>query len=162
MISLIAAIGKNNEIGANNELMWRLRDDMKLFMDKTMNHVVIMGRKSYESLGSALKNRTNVVITRNKDFHPEDVIVYNSLNDALEHYNKGDEEIFVIGGGEIYKQSLKDADRLYISYVNAAFPEAEVFFPPFDTSLFKVIDEFHHEADDRNEYDFTFKLYERI
>lgn len=162
MISLIAAIGKNNEIGANNQLMWKLKDDMKLFMNETMYHVVIMGRKSYESMGGPLRNRRNVVITRNKDFQPEGVMVFNNLDAALDHFDSADEEIFVIGGGDIYEQVMDRANRLYITHVDASFPQAEVFFPEFDPADYQVLREIRQNADERNEYDYTFRLYQKL
>lgn len=161
MISLIAAIGQNRELGANNDLMWRLRDDMKLFMNTTTGHVVIMGRKSYEAMNGALKNRTNVVITRNESFNPDDAEVFHDIESAIKAYNKPDEEIFIIGGGQIYEQTMDIADRLYITYVHSDFPQAEVFFPEYDVNKYNVIEEFSHPQDERNEYSFTFKLYER-
>jgi len=109
-ISIIVAIAENGAIGRNNQLLWHIKDDLQLFKRTTLNHVIVMGRKSYESIGRPLPNRTNVVVTRKRDYRPEGVLVFHSLNDVFEHFQKiGEEEIFVIGGGEIYRQSLDDA-----------------------------------------------------
>ena len=127
MISIIVAIGKNNEIGKKNGLLWRSPADMKHFRKITMLHPVIMGRKTFESIGKPLLNRKNIVITRDANYKKEGVEIVHSLSGALDLFPDKNEEIFVIGGEEIYKQVLPITDKLYITYVNGEFPEADAF-----------------------------------
>lgn len=136
-ISIIAAIGRQNELGGKNNLLWRIPEDLKRFKALTSGHPIIMGRKTYESIGRPLPNRENIVITRNKDFRPEGVVVVCSVEEALtKAREKEKEEIFVIGGAEIYKQSLPFLTRLYLTVIDDSKP-ADVFFP--DYSDFKKI-----------------------
>lgn len=138
MISIIAAVAKNNVIGKDNKLPWNLPEDMKFFKDTTMGHCVITGRKNYESIPPKfrpLKDRTNIVITRQPGYEAEGAIVVSSIEKAIETAKnvnvareKADDEIFIIGGAEIYKQCLEHADRLYITHVNQEF-EGDTFFP---------------------------------
>ena len=127
MISIIAAVSNNGVIGVDNKLPWDLPEDLKRFKELTTGNVVIMGRKTYESIGKPLPNRINIVITRNKDFFAPDVIVTNSLESALLKAG-GDKDIFIIGGGEIYKQSMGFADKLYITEVDMEV-EGDTKFP---------------------------------
>ena len=161
ILSLIAAIGKNNELGKKNALLWNLPIDMKHFRDTTRGHTVIMGQKTYASLGKPLPNRRNIVVTRNKDFQAEEVDISHSLEETLESCKNTDEEIFVIGGGEIYKQTIGKADRLYLTHVEATFPDADAFFPKFDTNDWNVVSEESHPKDDKHAFSFTFKTYVR-
>ena len=117
MISIIAAIGKNNELGKNNTLIWSMPADMKFFRDTTRGHTVIMGRKTFESIGKPLPNRKNIVITRDKNYKKDGIEIVNSLNEAI-NLTIPNEEVFVIGGGEIYKQAIEIADKLYITHIN--------------------------------------------
>lgn len=140
MISAIAAIGKNREIGKNNELLWKIPEDTKYFRDTTSGHPVIMGRKTWESMHSrALPNRTNIVVTRNPDFKAEGAIAVTSVESAIAQAkgHPGDDEIFIIGGAEIYKLALPLTDRLYITMVNGTF-DADAFFPEYPEFI-KVI-----------------------
>lgn len=147
MLSLIAVIGKNNELGCGNQLLWHIPADMKRFRDLTLGYPVIMGRKTFESIGQPLAGRQNIVISRNPDYDNHCVYVARSLEEAIkmgEHYS--DKEIFVIGGGEIYKQALPLADKLYLTLVDDS-PRADTFFP--DYSKFKdIVFEETHETDD--------------
>lgn len=127
MISIIAAVSNNGVIGVDNKLPWDLPEDLKRFKELTTGNVVIMGRKTYESIGKPLPNRINIVITRNKDFFVPDAIVTNSLESALLKAG-GDKDIFIIGGGEIYKQSMGFADKLYITEVDMEV-EGDTKFP---------------------------------
>ena len=127
MISIIAAVSKNGVIGVDNKLPWDLPEDLKRFKELTTGNVVIMGRKTYESIGKPLPNRINIVITRNKDFFVPGVITTNSLESALLKAG-GDKHIFIIGGGEIYKQSIGFADKLYITEVDMEV-EGDTKFP---------------------------------
>ena len=161
---MIAAIGQNKVIGKDNDMIWHLPDDMKFFMNTTTNHCVIMGRKNFESLPpkfSPLPNRTNIIITRQDDYTAEGATVVNSLDEALNiARNHGEQEAFVIGGGEIYKLALDRADKLYLTEIKASF-EGDAFFPEFDKSNWKEVSREHHDTDERHAYPFDFVTYER-
>lgn len=129
-ISIIVAIAENNVIGINNQLIWHLPNDLKRFKEITMGHHMIMGRKTWESIGRALPGRTTIVVTRNKDFKPQGALVAHSLEDALE-MAKADNEIFVVGGGELYRQALPLANKFYLTRVHQSY-EGDTFFPEID------------------------------
>jgi len=130
MINMIVAIGANREIGGGNDLLWRIPEDLKRFKNITMGHPMVMGRKTYESIGRPLPGRTSIVVTRNKDFEvPDEVIVVDSLEQGLEEAKKLDDEVFVIGGGQIYTEALPITDRLHLTKVHQAFDNADIFFP---------------------------------
>jgi dihydrofolate reductase len=162
-ISIIVAKANNNAIGKNNQLIWKLSSDLKLFKKITSGHYIIMGRKTYESVGKPLPNRTSIVITRNPEFQlPDGHIVCHSLQEAIQlcigkHLN----QVFIIGGAEIYKQGLELSDELLVTEVNAS-PEADVFFPPIDPSKWKKVSSESYRKDDKNEFDFDFVTYKRI
>lgn len=129
MISIICVIGKNNAIGRSNRLIWNLPADLKRFREITSGHPIIMGRKTYESIGRPLPNRTNIVISRDQSYRAEGCIVVTSLETALEKAKAVEkEEVFIIGGGEIYRQALPACDKLYLTVVEDE-PEADTFFP---------------------------------
>lgn len=131
VISIIAAIGSKRELGKDNKLLWRIPEDMKRFRQLTEGHAVIMGRKTFESIGKPLSNRTNIVISRNPDSCPEGVIVCASIEQAIERARQEDtDEIFIIGGGEVYKQAMPFADKLYLTVVRASAP-ADTRFPEY-------------------------------
>jgi len=161
IISLIAVLGKNNEIGKGNELLCRLPSDLKRFKAITSGHTVIMGRKTFESLPKGpLPNRRNIIISRNPQFVIEGSEVYSSLDYAfLKCINEP--EVFIIGGAQIYAQALPVADKLYITRIHAAFPEADVFFPLIDRNKWKETGRETFSADEKNPYPFTFLEYER-
>lgn len=165
ILSIISAIGKNNEIGKGNELLWNLPIDMKHFKETTTGHPVIMGQKTFESIGRPLPNRRNIILTLDKNFKADGVEIYFSIEELekelKETINK-DEEVFVIGGGQIYKLFINKADRLYITHVNAEFPNADTFFPEIDEKMWGKISEDKHEKDEKNIYDCNFIIYERI
>lgn len=151
MISLIAAVGRNRAIGKNNKLLWDIPEDMAHFKRLTTGHTVIMGEKTYLSIGRSLPNRKNIVLSLDDNFQVEGAEVSHSLEEALEKYKGSEEEVFVIGGGQIYKLSLPFADKLYLTVVEDS-PEADTFFP--DYSEFKnVVSE---ENQDNGKYRFTF------
>jgi dihydrofolate reductase len=128
--SLIVAIGKNRVIGVNNTLPWHLPEDLKRFRALTTGHHIIMGRKTYDSLGRLLPDRTTVIVTRNQAYKVEGAIVVHSLKDAIAACGD-DEEVFLIGGAELYKDGLKLANKLYVTEINAEY-EGDAFFPEFD------------------------------
>ena len=143
MISIIAAIGKNRELGKDNKLLWHIPEDFKRFKELTSNHVVIMGRKTFESIGKPLPNRVNIIITRNRTWAPLRCTISYSLEEAIEKgttfakASASQREIFIIGGAEIYKQGIQYADKLYLTLINRKYPKADAFFP--DYSEFKKI-----------------------
>lgn len=160
-ITLIAAASKNNALGKNNDLLWHLPDDFKRFKKLTSGHKIIMGRKTFESLPKPLPNRTHIIITRDKDYQVdfESCIVVHSIEAAIKLV-ENDETSFVIGGGEIYRQSEKFANRIELTRVHKAF-EADTFFPEIDLNDWELIAEKYHPRDDKHIYDFTYLTYVR-
>jgi dihydrofolate reductase len=163
-ISLIAALSRNRVIGKNNDLPWRLPDDMRFFMETTKGHCVIMGRKNYESLPfkfRPLPERTNIVVTRQKDFIAEGCQIVHSLEEALASIDQeSNEEIFVVGGAEIYKLALPYAHKLYLTEIDAEI-EGDTFFPLFDKTIFQEQSRKHHAADAKHIFAFDFVLYSK-
>lgn len=159
MITIIAAIGNNGELGKDNDLIWHLPNDLKRFKKVTAGHHVIMGRKTYESLGKPLPNRTNIVITGNRDFNAEGCLVVNSLEAALEAANT-DTAPYILGGAQVYKQAIEIADMLDLTLVNAEL-EADAFFPQIDTSVWKETARQDFKADEKHRYDYSFVIYQR-
>ncbi|HCQ14264.1 dihydrofolate reductase [Flavobacterium sp.] len=157
MITLIAAAAENNALGKNNDLIWHLPDDFKRFKAITSGHYIIMGRKTFESFPKPLPNRTHVIITRQKNYNPENCIVVNSLEKAIEICPK-DEDVFVIGGGEIYQQSIAIADKIELTRVHSTF-EADTFFPEIDTTIWELVQEEFHPKDEKHLFDFSFQTY---
>lgn len=152
-ISIIAAIGKNRELGKNNALLWDIPEDMRHFREVTTGHAVIMGQKTYESIGRPLPRRTNIIITFDTTFVAEGCIVCHSIEDALLcAQEKESEEVFVIGGASIYAQFIDRAERLYLTLVDQSF-DADVFFPEYETLFTRVVSE-RKSHDDVYEYNF--------
>ncbi|MCL1937634.1 MAG: dihydrofolate reductase [Candidatus Azobacteroides sp.] len=162
VVSIIAAIGENNEIGRDNRLLCHLPSDLKHFKEITEGHAVVMGRKTFDSLPKgALPRRRNVVISRDSRLLIKDAEVYASLDEAWEHL-AGEKEVFVIGGAQLYAQTLACAGKLYLTQIHTDFPEATVFFPPLHAQDWKEIKREMHPADDKHPYSFSFVEYERI
>lgn len=159
MVIIIAAIAKNNALGKDNQLIWHLPADLKRFKSITSGQTVVMGRKTFESLGKALPNRKNVVITRNRNFKKEGVTVVNSLEEALA-FSKEKENIYILGGAEIYSQALPIADLLDLTLIHGHF-EADTFFPVIDQNIWKEIKREDHKKDDKNAYDYSFVTYKK-
>jgi dihydrofolate reductase len=157
MITLIAAAAENNALGKNNDLIWHLPDDFKRFKAITSGHYIIMGRKTFESFPKPLPNRTHVIITRQKNCNPENCIVVNSLEKAIAACPK-DEDVFVIGGGEIYQQSIAIADKIELTRVHSTF-EADTFFPEIDTTIWELVQKEFHPKDEKHLFDFSFQTY---
>ena len=160
MLTIIAAVAKNNALGKNNDLIWHLPADLKRFKKVTFGHHVIMGRKTFESLGKPLPNRTTIIISRNKDYQVEGCIVVNSLEEAIQAA-KEDSNPFILGGGEIYKQALKYADILDLTLVHHSFEDADTFFPLFDTNLWEEISRQDFKADEKHKFDYSFVTYKK-
>ena len=159
--TIIVAAGEDNAIGKDNDLIWHLSDDLKRFKSLTNGHHIIMGRKTFESFPKPLPNRTHIVITRQNDYKvPDGVIVVNNMEDALDAA-RSDKQPFIIGGGEIYKQSMGLADKIEITRVHHSFPDADTFFPAIDLSKWKETARKEHAKDDKHEFAFTFLTYER-
>ena len=161
MTTIVVAMGEKNEIGADNQLLWHLPKDLKHFKDLTSGHPIIMGRKTYESIGKALPNRTNIVISRKKNWFEEGILIVGSIKEAVKFAKKIDENIFIIGGGNIYEQTMEIADKLEVTLVKAEL-KADTFFPKIDSKIWKLTEEVFHEKDDKNQYDFSFQTYEKI
>lgn len=157
MITIIAAIAKENALGKDNQLIWYLPADLKRFKKVTFNHHIIMGRKTFESLGKPLPNRTTIIITRNDNYKAEGCIVVNSLKLAIEAANE-DENPFILGGAEIYTQAIEIADKLDLTFVHHPF-EADVFFPEIDKTIWKETTREDFKADEKNKYDYSFLSY---
>jgi dihydrofolate reductase len=158
MVTIIAAIAANNALGKDNQLIWHLPADLKRFKKTTLNHAVIMGRKTYESLGKPLPNRTNILITRDKNYKAEGCLVVNSVKEALKAAVEVDENPFILGGAEIYKQAMPFTDKLDITFVHHQF-EADVFFPEIDKTIWKETSRKNFKADENNKYDYSFVTY---
>lgn len=161
MTTIVVAMGKNNEIGSDNRLLWHLPKDLKHFKEITSGHPVIMGRKTYESIGKPLPNRTNIVVSRKKDWFEEGILIVGSIKEAVKFAKKIDEEIFIIGGGTIYDQTMEIVDKLEVTLVKANL-EADTFFPEIDSTIWKKTNEICHEKDEKNQYDFCFQTFEKI
>lgn len=161
MTTIVVAMGEKNEIGADNQLLWHLPKDLKHFKDLTSGHPIIMGRKTYESIGKALPNRTNIVISRKKNWFEEGILIVGSIKEAVKFAKKIDEEVFIIGGGNIYEQTMEIADKLEVTLVKAEL-KADTFFPKIDPKIWKLSEEVFHEKDEKNQYDFYFQTYEKI
>ncbi len=163
MISIIVALDQNRAIGKHNALPWYLPADLARFKALTTGHPIIMGRKTYDSISRPLPKRTNIVITRNTNWHQEEVFKSSDLVGAIEiaKRNPGAEEIFIIGGGEIFKAAIDLADKLYVTEVEAAVPGADIFFPEIRASMWQEIERVHHTSDEKNKFDYNFVTYER-
>jgi dihydrofolate reductase len=164
IVSLIVAAAENNAIGKNNTLPWHLPEDLKFFKQATMGKPVIMGRKTYESLGRPLPGRLNIVLSGRKDIVlPEGVLLFNDIDGAIERVqNENVEECFIVGGGKVFETTMPLVDRMYITRVHTVIPDADAFFPNVDHTHWKLIWEEKHKADDRHKYDYTFQKYERV
>lgn len=151
-------MARNRVIGRNNKLIWHLPADLRHFKNTTLGNPVIMGRKTFESMGKALPGRTNIIVTRQEGYTAPGCLITNSLTDALKVAPPG--EVFIAGGGEIYRQALPLADRMYITVVDHEF-EGDTFFPEFAAEQWQLVEERVHEADEKNIYSMAFRTYEK-
>ncbi|AZJ32708.1 MULTISPECIES: dihydrofolate reductase [Tenacibaculum] len=160
MITLIAAIAKNNALGKDNDLIWHLPADLKRFKKVTTGHPILMGRNTFESIGKPLPNRTSIIITRNNNYFIDGCLIANSIEQAIEL--TGGKDAFIIGGAQIYKDALEQnlVDRLDITVLHHEF-EADAFFPEIDMGIWKEVAREDFKADDKNKYDYSFVSYER-
>jgi len=159
-LTLIAAAAENNALGKDNQMIWRLPDDFKRFKQLTTGHHIIMGRKTLESMNGPLPNRTNVVITRQPDYTYEGCTIVNSLDEALAACPQN-QEVFIIGGGEIYKQSIAMADKIELTRVLGISPEADAYFPEIDSDEWNLTESVFHDKDEKHAYEFIFETWER-
>jgi dihydrofolate reductase len=157
-ISLIAATGDNGVIGREGDLPWHLPADLQHFKALTTGHAIIMGRKTFESIGRLLPNRRSVIVTRNPAYRHEGATVVNKLQDAFALAER--DEVFVIGGAEIFRSALPYADRLYLTVVHAS-PHGDVFFPDFDEQRWDLVEEQRHEPNGKNPHAYSFQRWER-
>lgn len=161
VISHLVAASENNVIGNHNQIPWNLPNDLKFFKNKSWGMPVIMGRNTYESLDKPLPGRINVVITTNKYWKRDDVTVAHTIDEAIKKACESDcNELFIIGGGEIFKQSMNIVNRIYLTRVHTTI-EGNVFYPALDESKWKLISEDPHPADDKHKFAYTFQLWER-
>lgn len=163
-ISAIVAIAEDYGMGKNNRLPWHLPDDLKFFMRTTMGKPVIMGRKTYDSMGKPLKGRLNIILSRSaQPGLPENVLLFHNLEEAINRAEaKNKDEIFIIGGAEIFKMSMHLMDALYLTRVHTVIDGADTFFPHIDHSHWKLNWEEAHEADEKHAYAFTFQRWDRV
>jgi len=163
-ISIIVAASENNIIGRKNDLPWHLPADLKYFKETTMGHCVVMGRKNFESIPlkyRPLGGRTNIVITRQTDYKAEGAVVVNSIDAGIDYSrNKNETECFITGGGEIFAQSLKFCDRIYLTRIHAII-EGDVHFPELNDKEWKEVSRKDVQPDEKNKYPFSFLVYER-
>lgn len=161
MISLVVAAASNNVIGKGGRMPWHLPNDMKHFKNVTWGMPVVMGRKTFESLGKPLAGRKNIVITRQGDWKAEGAVIVNNINDALFLAGETDaREVMVIGGGEIYKTIFDKANRIYLTRVEAE-PEGDTFFPAIDPVKWQLVSQKNYEADEKNHFNHSFQVWER-
>ena len=159
MLSIIAAVAQNQIIGKDNKLIWHLPADLRYFKNATMGHTMIMGRKTFESFGKPLPGRRSIVVTRQKDWHYQDVEVAHSLEEAIDIAPK-DEEVFIIGGAEIYRQALPLSNKMYLTVIHHDF-EGDTAFPEVDYTEWELVGNIRHKADEKNKYDYSFRQYIR-
>lgn len=158
MITIVVAMGKNREIGKDNQLLWHLPKDLAHFKEMTTGHPIIMGRKTYESIGKPLPNRTNIVVSKRKDWFEEGILIVGSLKEAIKFAKKIDEDIFIIGGGNIYEQTIDIADKLEVTQVDTTI-EADTFFPIINDKIWAKTQEVCYTKDEKNEYDYCFQTF---
>ena len=159
MVSIIVAVAQNGMIGCENRLIWHISEDLKRFKAITSGHPVVMGRKTWESLGRALPGRTNVVITRNAEYEAVGATVVGSLEEAIGLFPT-EEEVFVIGGGEIYRQAMGLAERFYLTVVHHDYA-GDTFYPEWDRSQWELVSEERHQRGEKFPYPYSFEDYRR-
>ena len=162
MISIIVAIADNNAIGASNNLLWHISEDLRYFKRITAGHTIVMGRNTWDSIGRPLPGRRNIIVSRSVS-HIEGAEVYPTIEEALSAANahSPEEEVFIIGGGEVYRQTLPFANRLYLTVVHAQYPEATIFFPEIDYTEWQEISREYLPYGEKFEHPFEFLLFER-
>ena len=161
IVSQIAAMSRNRIIGKDNKLPWNMPDDLAYFFKVTRGHHIILGRKNFEAIGKALPSRVNIVVTRNPNYKAPGCIVVENIQQALKYSeSKGEEEVFIVGGGQIYQASLGITNKIYLTIIDTEI-EGDVFFPEFDLKSWNVISKVSHSADNRNPFNYTYYIFER-
>ncbi|SFG12367.1 dihydrofolate reductase [Pontibacter chinhatensis] len=156
MLAIVVAAAENNVIGKDNDLIWHLPADLKHFKSLTMGHPMIMGRKTFEAIGKPLPGRTSIIITSQKDYQAEGCVVVHSLEEAIAKGRELDaDQVSIIGGAKVYQQALPLADRVYLTRVHASF-EGDAYFPELSDLEWQVVEQEHHEPDEKNKYSYTF------
>ena len=158
-LTIIAAVSINNVIGNNNKLIWKLSNDLKRFKNLTINHSVIMGRKTFESLPNPLPDRNNIVITRDTNYSKQNIQVCSSIENAI-NLTKTDTQPFIIGGGEIYTQTINIVDRIELTRVHEEF-DGDAYFPEIPLDIFELINEENYNSDLENEFDYSYLTYKK-
>ncbi len=158
-LTIIAAVSINNVIGNNNKLIWKLSNDLKRFKNLTTNHSVIMGRKTFESLPNPLPDRDNIVITRDTNYSKPNIQVCSSIEDAI-NLTKTDTQPFIIGGGEIYTQTINIVDKIELTRVHEEF-DGDAYFPEIPLDIFELINEENYNSDLENEFDYSYLTYKK-
>jgi len=162
MLSHIVAVSENHVIGTDNHLPWNLASDFRYFKNKTWGMPIIMGRKTFESMKKDLPGRINIVVTSKKDWNAENAFVVHSIEQGIAKAKESDaKEIFIIGGGKIFKETLGMVDRIYLTRVHATV-NGDTYYPEIDKSVWKLVSAEDHQADEKNNYPFTFEVWERI
>lgn len=159
-LSIIVAMSENRVIGRDNQLPWHLPADLKRFKQLTTGHAVIMGRKTFDSIGKPLPNRRNIIVTRDRDFRAGGIDIAHSLDEAIA-LARHEEEVFIAGGAEIFREAASGADRIYLTLVHANV-EGDVFFPDIDWNEWTLVEDERHEADEAHAYAMSFRRYERV
>lgn len=159
-ITLIVAAAENNAIGKNNQMLWHLPNDFKYFKKNTLEHSVVMGRKTFESIGKPLPERRNIILTRDMNYIGEEVDIANSVQEVL-NYCRDEREIFIIGGAEIYKQTLPLANKIHMTRVHTTI-DGDAYFPELLDHKWKLVSAEKHEKDEKHAFDYTFEVYERV
>nr|WP_223593265.1 dihydrofolate reductase [Neobacillus bataviensis] len=160
MISFIVAMDENRVIGKDNQLPWHLPEDLKFFKRVTMGHPIAMGRKTHESIGRVLPGRENIIITRQKEYESEGCTVFTSVEEFVKNCREQSDEIFVIGGAEIFKETFPYADRLYITHIYENFA-GDTFFPEFDLEQWELTSCEKGIKDEKNPYNYEFRIYDK-
>lgn len=160
MISFIFATDQNGVIGKNNQLPWHLPEDLRYFKKMTMGHPIVMGRKTFQSIGKPLPGRKNIVLTRDPNFSREDCLVFHSKEEFLQNYPHEKEEIFIIGGAEIFRLFLTDVERMYITFIHHKF-SGDVYFPLEHLRNWKIVSRKQGLKNEKNPYDYEFLVYEK-
>ena len=160
ILSLIAALSTNHVIGKNNQLPWHLPADLKHFKELTLNKSIIMGRKTFDSIGRALPNRRNIVITTQSDYKADNIETYTSIDAALAA-TAADAEVMLIGGAQLYKQTIARANRLYLTLVDTVIADGDAFFPAWDPKEWSIDQDEQHTADEKNNFAYRFVMLSR-
>lgn len=160
MLSFIVAVGKNGVMGKDNQMPWHIPNDFKYFKERTMHHTIVMGRKTFDSIGRVLPEREHIVLTRSNPSLPEDVEIVHNFNEIVERYANLEEEVFIIGGANVFEQFLPYVNIMYITEIDEGF-EGDIYFPSYDKNLFYEASREKGLKDERNPYDYEFVTYKR-